>query len=78
MKIPSVLATAAKAALDKKATDAVVLDVSQSASFTDHFLLLTGANQRQLLAIVEAIEEEGPHTCSLASYHQGNFMVGGE
>ena len=29
-------------------------------------------------AIVEAIEEEGPHTCSLASYHQGNFMVGGE
>ena len=28
--------------------------------------------------IVSAIEEEGPHTCSLTQYHQGNFMVGGE
>lgn len=57
MKIPPVLLRAAQAALDKKATDVVVLDVTKSASFTDHFLLLTGANQRQLLAIVDAVEE---------------------
>ncbi|MEF2643853.1 MAG: alpha/beta hydrolase, partial [Paramuribaculum sp.] len=29
-------------------------------------------------AIIEAIEEEGPQTCSITQYHQGNFMVGGE
>jgi ribosome-associated protein len=48
---------AARAALDKKATDVVILDLRRESSFTDFFLLISGANQKQLLAIADAIED---------------------
>lgn len=48
---------AARAALEKKATDVVALDVRKSASFTDFFLLASGQNQRQILAIADAVQE---------------------
>ena len=79
MNLPPVLRKAALAALDKKATDVVVLDVRASASFTDYFLLLTGANQRQLLAIVEAVEEalraEGLRTGHSEGYPRQEWIL---
>jgi len=57
VKLPAPLDAALRAALDKKAEDAVVLDLRQTADFTDFFLLLSGSNQRQLVAIADAVTE---------------------
>jgi ribosome-associated protein len=46
-----------KAALDKKALDVVVLDLRHTPAFTDFFVLCSGQNQRQVKAIVDAVEE---------------------
>jgi ribosome-associated protein len=51
------VARAVRAALDKKAVDVVVLDLRQTAAFTDFFLLCSGQNQRQVKAIADAVEE---------------------
>jgi ribosome-associated protein len=49
---------ATRAAGEKKATEIVVLDLREIASFTEHFVICTGANQRQVQAIAESVEEE--------------------
>ena len=49
--------TAAQAAADKKAQDIVILDVADQLVITDAFLLASAPNERQVLAIVDAIEE---------------------
>lgn len=55
MKIPGVVKAAAEAALDKKAEDVVVLDLRTASSFTDYFVLATGTNQKQILAIADSV-----------------------
>jgi ribosome-associated protein len=54
---PAPLRAAAQAALSKKATDVVVLDLRKALGFTDYFLLASGSNQKQIVAVVDAIEE---------------------
>jgi ribosome-associated protein len=49
---------AARAAGDKKSTDIVLLDLREVASFTEFFLICTGANPRQVQAISNSVEEE--------------------
>ena len=44
-------------ALEKKAVDVVVLDLRNTPAFTDHFVLCSGLNQRQVKAIADAVEE---------------------
>ena len=48
---------AAQAAADKKAQDIVIIDVTEQLVITDAFLLASAPNERQVLAIVDAIEE---------------------
>lgn len=48
---------AARAAADKLATDLVAFDVSERLAITDIFLVATAANDRQVGAVVDAIEE---------------------
>ena len=48
---------AARAAADKKAEDLVALDVSERLALADVFLIATGTNDRQVVAIAESIEE---------------------
>jgi len=48
---------AAKAAYDKKAENVVALDVSDHLALADVFLIASGANERQVVAIAEGIEE---------------------
>ena len=55
--IPAAVKLAAEAALDKKAIDPVLLDMREASSFTDFFLIFTGANVRQVQAIADAVEE---------------------
>ena len=57
MSVPAPLATAVRAALSKKAEDPVVLDLRPATDFTDFFLLLSGTNQRQLVAIADAVRD---------------------
>ena len=46
-----------QAALDKKASNVVVLDLRHTPAFTDYFILCSGQNQRQVKAIADAVEE---------------------
>lgn len=48
---------AARAADEKKATDIVVQEVGQLIGVTEYFVIVTAANNRQVDAIIEAIEE---------------------
>lgn len=48
---------AAKAASQMKATSILAIDVSERLVLTDVFLVLSGASERQVRAIVDAVEE---------------------
>lgn len=48
---------AAQAAADKLANDILLLDVSEQLVITDVFLLASAPNDRQVLAVVDAVEE---------------------
>ncbi len=48
---------AAEAAADKKASDILILDVSDQLVITDCFVLASAPNDRQVRSVVDAIEE---------------------
>lgn len=48
---------AARAAADKKAEEIIALDVSERLVLTDVFLVVSGSNERQVKAIVDAVDE---------------------
>ena len=48
---------AIRAALDKKASDVVLLDLRNTPAFTDFFVLCSGQSTRQVKAIADAVEE---------------------
>jgi ribosome-associated protein len=56
-KLTSEVTRAVRAALDKKATDVVVLDLRHTPAFTDFFVLCSGQNARQVKAIADNVEE---------------------
>ncbi len=45
-------------AVDKKATDVVLLDIRSQSVIADYFVICTGNNPRQIQAIASAIEEK--------------------
>jgi ribosome-associated protein len=48
---------AAQAAADKKAQNIAILDVTDHLVITDAFLIASAPNERQVMAIVDAVEE---------------------
>jgi ribosome-associated protein len=72
---------------EKKAIDTVVLDLREVATFTDYFVLVSGANQRQVQAISDGIAEhlkvagtpvariEGYKTAEWILLDYGDFIV---
>jgi ribosome-associated protein len=48
----------ARAALDKKAENPVILDVRKLCSFTDFFVIISGRSTRHVQGLAEAIEAE--------------------
>jgi len=48
---------AAQAAADKLGTDLIAYDVSEQLAITDVFLVITAANERQVGAVVEGVED---------------------
>ena len=75
------------AASEKKAIEPVVLDLREIASFTDYFVIVSGANERQVQAIADAIYEslkksghaavrmEGYKTAEWILLDYGDFVV---
>jgi ribosome-associated protein len=54
-KLPKGVASAIRAARDRKALDIVVLDLRKAGGFTDYFVICTGTNPRQIHAIADAV-----------------------
>jgi ribosome-associated protein len=52
---------------DKKAEDIVLLDLAGQSAFTDFFIICSGTSERQLDALVEAVDEAGRKTFQLKS-----------
>jgi ribosome-associated protein len=77
--LPRPVVTAARAALGKKAEDVVALDLRSSADFTDFFLLLSGQNQRQLVAVADAILDalraEGRRPAHVEGYPRQEWIL---
>jgi len=56
-KLPKAVATAVRAARDKKAQDVIVLDLRNAGGFTDYFVICTGNNTRQINAIADSVRD---------------------
>lgn len=56
-KLPKAITAAIAAAHDRKATGVVVLDLKKAGAFTDYFVICSAANQRQVQAVADAIEQ---------------------
>ena len=60
------LRTAVEACQEKKAAEILVLDLRGLASFTDYFLICSGASNRQLKAIADRFDAQLSQTAWLA------------
>ena len=71
--------TAVRAAESKKATDIKVLDLTGVTSFTDYFILCSGANPKQIQAIADEIgqklKDRGELPQSLEGYNQAEWIL---
>ena len=71
--------TCGRLALEKKARDVVVLDLSGLTDITDYFVLASGTSERHVLTISEAIEhgmkEKGMTPFSTEGYEQGRWVI---
>ena len=69
VRLASVLA---RAAAEKLGTDIVALDVSQPLAITDIFLLVSAANERQVGAIVDLLDEVASRVGEPVLRREGN------
>jgi len=70
---------AARAAEDKKALDLRILDLQGLASFTDYFVICSGANPRQIQAIADEVErrlaEQGRKPLGIEGYEHAEWVL---
>jgi ribosome-associated protein len=70
---------AVRAAQEKQATDIRILDLTGVTSFTDYFVICTGANTRQNQAITDEIghqlKRRGELPSSVEGYEQGEWVL---
>lgn len=67
------------AALDKKAEQVVVLDLTKASAFTDFFVICTGTNKRQVQAIADAVQEaiaaRGSKPALVEGYERADWVL---
>jgi ribosome-associated protein len=67
------------AASEKKALDLVVLDLRDVASFTDFFVISSGANERQVQAIsdavLETLKKNGTNAARVEGYKTAEWIL---
>ena len=77
-ELPTWLA-AVRAAESKQATDIKVLDLTGITSFTDYFVLCTGANARQIQAISDEVglrlKDRGELPTSVEGYKEAEWVL---
>jgi ribosome-associated protein len=77
--LPAAVHQVADAALDKKAYDVVVLNLSDSGAFTDYFVVCSGHTGRQVRAIVDEIvkqlREQGTRPSHVEGYDHGEWVL---
>lgn len=61
---------AAKAADSKKATDIMVQDVRDLIGVADYFIILTAANNNQVKAIIDEVEDKLREECGIKPDHR--------
>lgn len=62
---------------DKKAEDIVLLDLRGQSAFTDYFVICTGTSERQISALVDAVDEAARKTYQLKSARVEGHAEGG-
>jgi ribosome-associated protein len=71
--------TALQAASEKKALEVVILDLREIATFTDYFLICSGANERQAQAIsdevVERLKKSGSPAARVEGYRTAEWIL---
>lgn len=79
MQTENQLSEAIEAAFDKKAQDAVVLELGDICSFTDYFLICTGTSTRHNQTIADYIEEtlkkQGVRTLHIEGHSEGEWIL---
>jgi ribosome-associated protein len=69
----------ARAAIDKKAENVKVLDLTELSGFTDYFVICSGMSDRQVQAIAESVEFEmeaaGHELVSIEGYAEGRWVL---
>jgi ribosome-associated protein len=77
--ISAELTAAIAAALDRKAEDMVVLDLTKASAFTDFFVICTATNRRQSQAIADAVKEalakKGARPALVEGYEKGDWIL---
>jgi ribosome-associated protein len=72
-------ALTSRVAVDRKATNVVVLDMREASWITDYFLICSGGSVRQVQAIADAIDEEltqaGSAPLGTEGYRDGNWIL---
>jgi ribosome-associated protein len=79
VRLPQAVRRAADAALQKKAENVVALDLRPVSDFTDFFLLVSGQNQRQLVAmadtVLDALKQEGLRPGHVEGYPRQEWIL---
>src|SRR5215813_14198886 len=70
---------ALEAAIDKKAQDIVVIELSELCSFTDQFIICTGTSTRHNQTIAEGIDErlrkQGVRPLHIEGHSEGDWIL---
>ena len=79
MDIDNQLTEAIEAALDKKAQDAIVIDLAGICSFTDYFIICTGTSSRHNQSIADGIQERmrknGVRPLHIEGFSEGEWIL---
>jgi ribosome-associated protein len=77
--LPRQVALAIDAAKNKKAAEITVLDLRKTGAFTDHFVICSGSNPRQVHAIADAVEQalkaEGVRPSHVEGYERAEWIL---
>jgi len=78
-RLPAQVERAVRAAEDKKALEIVVLDLRKASGFTDHFVICSGGNPRQVRAIADAVTEalggDGVKPAHIEGYDRSEWIL---
>ncbi|MCR5268365.1 MAG: ribosome silencing factor [Lachnospiraceae bacterium] len=78
-EITHVMEIACQALDEKKAYDIRVIDISKVSILADYFVIASGANQNQIHAMADLVEEklakEGVHARAVEGYQNANWIL---